>query len=125
MNNILRKAPQVKELSNDFLIWLEELWLSVTKECSESGDANYTIPSGSNYHAVTGLSASRTLTLPPSEKLKDGQSIVIQDESGAAGTHSINFSAQGGDTLYGSSSISSNNGRRVVIKRGKGKFFSA
>lgn len=125
MNNILSKAPKSVDIPVEVDLWFEQLWYSVTPECSTSGDAAATIPSGSNYHGVTALSSPRTLTLPSSDKLKDGQSLIIQDESGAAGTHTISFAAASGDNIYGGTTITTNYGRRTCIKRGKGKWYCA
>lgn len=131
MNNILPKPPKMKTIPATHPEWtemerhLDESWLAQTPECSTSGDQAYTIPSGSNYHGVTALTSARALTIPSAEKLKDGQSLTIQDESGSAGTHTISFVAAGTDTIYGATTITSNYGRRVCIKRGKGKWYCA
>lgn len=105
--------------------WHEALYNRLRGNCTSSGDTAAAIPTTSTYHAVTALSAARALTLPAAKELFDGDEIVIQDESGAAGTHTITISASGADTIVGTNTISSNYGRRRVIKRGAGKFFAA
>lgn len=98
-------------------------WTFVTEA---SGDAAATISAGVGYHGVTALTAGRTITLPASADLDDGRAILIQDESGAAGTYNITVIPQGSDTVNGGSSavISSNYGRLTVVKRVAGKFYA-
>lgn len=125
MNLILTLAPKVSQFTQELGAWFDNVQRAVMPECSTSGDAAATIPSASNYHGVTALSAGRALTLPPTANLKDGQGVTIQDESGSAGTFTISFLASGTDTISGATTITSNYGRRVCIKRGKGKWYCA
>jgi hypothetical protein len=107
--------------------WEERLARFVRPLVATSGDADADISSNTTYHGVTALSAPRDLTLPPSERVSDAQEILIQDESGAAGSHTITIETQGTDTVNGASSvtISSNYGRKRIVKRGPGKFYAA
>lgn len=107
--------------------WYEILWQRVRGLVVTTGDAAATIGSGETYHGVTALTAGRTLTLPSANDLQDGDELIIQDESGSAGTHTITISRAGTDTINGGTSvtITSNYGRRVLIKRGSGKWYSA
>lgn len=118
------KPPQGKFDGLEWLRWAETMWRRVMGEVSTSGDAAHTLPAACTYHGVTALTAPRTLTLPSASFLRDGDWIVIQDESGSAGTHNITIAASGSDTVSGTVTISSNYGRRTIIKRGSGKFFS-
>lgn len=120
----LPKPPQGKFDPMEWLRWSETLWRRVVGEANTSGDEAYTISSASTYHGVTELTAPRTLTLPLASFLRDGDEIVVQDESGDAGTHTITISAQGTDTVNGTVTISSNFGRRRIIKRGSGQYYS-
>jgi hypothetical protein len=105
--------------------WFQALSRFVRPQASTSGDAGAVIPSGSTYHGVTGpLTAGRTLTVPPTASVPDGASLVVQDESGNAGTHNLTLQASAGDTLLGSAVINSNYGRKVLAKRGA-KWFAA
>lgn len=90
-----------------------------------SGDAVATLLANQGYHGVTALSAPRTLTLPDAEGLEDGHMVIIQDESGAAGTHTITVAAGTSDTLNGASTITANYGRLTVIKRGSNDWYGA
>ena len=124
----VRLPPPPKTLSiSEFTLWFESLWRRVSGNIVVTGDAVATIGSGETYHGVTALTAGRTLTLPSASDLQDGDSIVIQDESGSAGTYAITIQRAGTDTINGGASvtISSNYGRKTIIKRGTGKFYSA
>jgi hypothetical protein len=107
--------------------WMDEAWRFMQPQIATSGDAAATISSNTTYHGVTALSAGRTLTLPDSSDMLDGQEIIVQDESGAAGTYNITIASSGSDTVNGGSSVSiaANYGRRRIIKHGAGKFYSA
>lgn len=130
----LSPVPQRKELLSPtgFLTpvwstWFRDLFerLKVVRgDVSTSGDENATISPNVYYHAVTALTAGRTLTLPATADCEDGHTLTIQDESGAAGSFAITIQRAGSDTVNGSTStsISSNYGRRVLIKRGTGWF---
>lgn len=82
-----------------------------------TGDENATLGSGETYHGVTSLSAPRTVTLAGVGDLRDGQQVVIQDESGLAGTHTITVSP-----VTGVSTITTNHGRLTVYKSGSTYF---
>jgi hypothetical protein len=56
--------------------------------------------------------------------MTDGDEVVVQDESGSAGSQTITIAAGGTDTVYGTATITSNYGRRRVIKRGSGKYYA-
>lgn len=116
MNNFLPQPPDIAA-ALELPRWLGLLWNYVRPSASTSGDAAASIPSGSTYHGVTALTAPRTLTLPPTRSVPDGSELVVQDESAAAGTHTITLAAAAGDTAAGAATISSNRGRRVAIKR--------
>lgn len=124
------KLPPPPQWSTQKLIWDEWyriLWRFVRSEVNTSGDEAATISSGTTYHGVTALTAGRTLTLPSAADMQDGDTIVVQDESGAAGTHNITIQRAGTDTVNGGASvaISSNYGRMTIIKNGTGTFFAA
>jgi len=89
-----------------------------------SGDAAATILRNQSYHGVTALTAPRTITLPSASSIEDGHMLIIQDESGSAGSQTITIAPASGDTLTGTSSITSNNGRAVLIKRGVSTWYS-
>jgi len=118
-----RDLTNLKEVSQ----WLENLWNRVRGFVVTTGDVAASIGSGETYHGVTALTAARILTLPLSESMQDGDEIIIQDESGSAGTYTITIQRQGLDTVNGGTSvtITSNYGRKRIIKRGSGKFYSA
>lgn len=120
MAQIYQLPPPPREKFNEQQLqqWLEQVWRWVRPRTSTSGDAAASIPNDSTYHGVTALTAGRILTLPKSSEVTDGMELVIQDESGAAGTHNITIAPQGSDVLRGATTISSNYGRRLIIKRG-------
>lgn len=121
----LPKSPRNFNDEPGLIQWFENLWNYVTGTVATTGDAAATLGSGETYHGVTALTAPRTLTLPPSAQMQDGDEIIIQDESGSASTQTITIATQGSDSLYGSNTITTAYGRRRVIKRGAGKFYSA
>lgn len=125
MNLILDKAPKLKEVSAELDSWFERLWNRVTKHVSESGDANAEIPTASNVHSVTSLSAPRQLTLGKSKNYRIGDGLWVQDRSGSAGTHTISIAAAAGENIYGLNSISTNYGRRYLILLDAGKWYAA
>jgi len=116
MNNFLPQPPGLSA-ALELPRWLGLLWNYVRPSASTSGDTAASIPSGSTYHGVTALTAPRTLTLPPCSNVPDGSTLVIQDESAAAGTHTITLAAAGADTAAGATTITTNRGRRTAIKR--------
>ncbi len=107
--------------------YAETTYRYIKGSVATSGDEAAVINAGSTYHGVTELSAPRTLTLPPASDLSDGDEIVIQDESGGAGTYTLTITRAGTDTVNGTNSvtITTNYGRRRLIKRGAGKWFSS
>ncbi len=121
----LPMPPQLNDFSSEEKQWRESLWRYARGTVSTSGDVSFEISSASTYHGVTALTAGRNLTLPPASTMQDGDEIVIQDESGQAGTHTITIITQGTDTISGTATITANYGRRRVIKRGSGKYFCA
>lgn len=127
MNITLPSPPQQNEFSVEERTWRETLYRYVRPNCTTSGDAAASIPSSSTYHGVTALSAPRILTLPSSDQLRDGEQIIVQDESGDAGTHNITIARAGSDAINGSNSvdITTDYGRCVLIKRGSGNWYSA
>lgn len=127
MNIALHPPPREMADQVSWQQWTENLWRFVSNSVQTSGDANATISSGTTLHGVTSLTAPRTLTLPEAAKLSDGDMLVVQDESGSAGTHAITIQRQGTDTINGGTSITitTNFGRRTFIKRGSGKFYAA
>ncbi len=98
--------------------WLQTLWRYVRPSVSTSADVDFLIPSSSTYHGVNTLTAGRTLTLPLTSQVADGSAVIIQDESGNAGSHTITLAASAGDTVQGATTIASASGRRIAIKRG-------
>lgn len=123
----IRFPQPPRDLKNEAEVsaWLENLWNKVRGSVVTTGDAAATIGSGETYHGVTALTAPRTLTLPLASNMQDGDEIIIQDESGSAGAQTITIAAAGTDTLYGANTITAAYGRRRIIKRGTGKFYSA
>lgn len=117
MNIRLTRPPQQNASALEWQQWWERLWRLVLPSATTSGDAAATIPAGSTYHGVTALSAGRSLTLPLTTGVVDGQELVIQDESNAAAAHTITLLAGAGDTLKGPSTITTNYGRRRLFKR--------
>lgn len=107
--------------------YTETTYRYIKGSVATSGDAAETLSGGTTYHGVTALSAPRTLTLPAASDLSDGDELVVQDESGAAGTHTITIARAGSDTINGATSatITSNYGRKRLIKRGAGQWFSS
>lgn len=81
-----------------------------------TGDAAATIKPDQSYHGITALSAPRTITLPSVDDVEDNHVLVIQDESGSGGTHTITIAAASGETVNGTATITSNFGRRILIK---------
>jgi hypothetical protein len=124
---VIIPRPPVKDDLMEWKRWADSVYARITGQATTSGDADATVPNNSTYHGVTALSAGRTLTLPPASKILDGDELLIQDESGSAGSHTITIQPQGSDTVNGvvSVSISTAYGRRRIVKNGAGKYFSA
>jgi hypothetical protein len=121
----LPPPPKREAAAAEWEQWYMNLWKYVQGSIvTSSGTA--TVGIAETYHGVTGTGGG-TITLPDAATLKDGDEIVIQDEGGNAGSSNITIARSGSDTINGGASvaISSNYGRRVIIKRGAGKFFSA
>ena len=125
----IKFPPPPKDLKNaeETIQWLLTCYNFVRGSIQLVNDAAATIGSGTTYVGVTALTAPRTLTLPDSSLLQDGDKIVVQDESGGAGTHAITIVRSGTDTIntISSTTITSNNGRKTIIKRGTGTYFAA
>lgn len=126
MNVFLAPPPTQNANADEWVQWYEILHKLLIPARTTSGDAAATIPTASTYHAVTALTMPRTITLPPAKDYLEGLALVIQDESGAAGTHNITISRAGSDTVNGGASvtISSNYGRRTLFRTGS-TWFSA
>lgn len=107
--------------------WWETLWRRVRPATQLVSGAAATIGTGSTYVGVTPAVGGTTLTLPVASSLQDGDEIIVQDEAGDAGAKNITIASAGSDTINGAASvvISGNYGRKVLIKRGAGTFFSA
>jgi alcohol dehydrogenase YqhD (iron-dependent ADH family) len=127
MNNILPTPPKQGASENQWQQWYESLWKKVSASIGTSGDAAATISSGTTYHGVTALTAGRILTLPAASALQDGDVIIVQDETGDAAAHNITIATAGTDTVNGAASVSltTNYGRKTIVKRGAGKFFAS
>lgn len=125
----LEQPPKQYASNEERERWFHTLWLVVKdfrRHPTTSGDAADSIPPEASYHGVTALTAPRTLTLPLAADLGEGREIMVQDESGAAGTHAITIQRAGSDTINGATSvtINTNYGRKVIVKR-NGKYFAA
>ena len=81
--------------------------------------ANYTTLTTDSYIGVTDTSSARTITLL-SASVADGRIIIINDESGLAGTNNITIATEGSETIDGSATlvISSNYGVARLISDG-------
>lgn len=90
-------------------------------------DQAYTLQPGVWIAAYTTLTGARTLTLPPSLSLDPGAPVIVKDEAGAAGSHTITVATQGSDTIDGAStaSISANYGVLRLYTNGAGGWFTA
>jgi hypothetical protein len=126
MNIFLPKPPLVTN-ADEYQKWLDTLHFYLIPSVEKSGDTASTISDGTTYHGVTALTAARAKTLPLAKNYLKGLPLVIQDESGAAGTHNITISRAGSDTINGATSvtISTNYGRRVLFATGATTWFSA
>ncbi len=73
--------------------------------------------------AVTDTSISRTITLPTAA-VSEGKTYIIKDESGLAGTNSIDIDTEGSETIDGAASktINSNYGSATVYSDGSNWF---
>lgn len=69
-------------------------------------------------------SAVRTIFLPPASMMKDGDRLLIKDETGNAGTNNITINRSSTDTIEGLTSkvINTNYGVLEFYKAGTGKF---
>lgn len=123
MNVFLPPPPKQNSNQAEWEYWYETLYKLLVPSRSTSGDAAATIPTGSSYHGVTALTSGRTLTLPPAKDYLEALPLVVQDESGSAGTYTITISAAGSDTIAGSNTITTNYGRRTLYRTGT-KWFS-
>jgi len=128
---VFPKPPKQNASQIEWEQWFEKLYLRLRLFLltghETSGDSNSTISANVSYHGVTALTTGRTKTLPAASDLTDGHVLIVQDESGSAGSNNITISRAGTDTINGSTSvsISTNYGRATLIKRGSGKYFSA
>ena len=97
--------PPVEELAKGTLwvqwqAWFDRLFKFIENTVLRSvtsGDAAATISSNQSYHGVTTLTAPRTITLPATSKFEDGHFLLIQDESGSAGSQTITIAATTGE----------------------------
>lgn len=105
--------------------WMKILYEFVRGLAKTSGDEDSSIGAGETYHGVTALTAPRTKTLANSKSYQDTDKIIVQDESGDAGTHTITVAVEAGDTLNGTTTITANHGKLEITKRGDGQFYSA
>lgn len=123
----LPPLPRGMSLQAQLEQWLDNVWQYIRPTVQLVRDVAATIGSGSTYVGMVTLTAPRTLTLPDAAEMQDGDEIVIQDESGNAGGQTITIATQGSDTVNGGASvtITSAYGRRRIIKRGTGAYFSA
>lgn len=90
------------------------------------------IAKGSDYTAlnsdyvigITSTASARTVTLPKASKIKQGQMVIVKDESGAAGTNNITVDGDGSETIDGSATkvISSNYGVLRIYSNGSNWF---
>jgi hypothetical protein len=64
-------------------------------------DTNYAAAANDHIIAYTSLTAPRTVLLPTAVGVA-GQTYIIKDESGSAGTHTITIAGTGGQTIDGS-----------------------
>lgn len=122
MNISLPPQPKQGASPTEWEQWYESLWRYVRPKVASSGDANATIASSTTLHSVTALTASRTLTLPATSKLQDGDTVTVMDESGSAGTYPIVIQRAGTDTINGLTSvrIATGYGAKTLTKRGAG-----
>jgi len=109
--------------------WFDRLFKYINNTVlrgTTSGDAAATIKADQSYHGITAISAARTITLPLTSGLDDNHLLIIQDESGAAGSFTITIAAGVGDLINGAASvtITTNYGRRTLIKSSSRKWFS-
>jgi hypothetical protein len=74
--------------------------------------------------AVTNTGAARTITLPSAAAVGKGHLLIVQDESGGAGTNNITIAAASGENVRGTATISSNYGRRILYSDGSSQWFS-
>lgn len=127
--------PPVEPLIEERRIWSQwQQWFQLAFDYinntvfrpETTGDVSATIKPNESYHGVTSLTAPRTLTLPPTKGISDGHILVVQDESGSAGVSTITIDADGSETINGGASvtITTNFGRRTLVKRGSGTWFS-
>lgn len=77
-------------------------------------DTTYTILTSDYLIAVTSLTAPRTLTLPTVASAGIGRVVIIKDESGSAGTHTITIDGSGAETVDGAASVTITTNRGVV-----------
>jgi len=118
--------PPKSEERIEWSQWYDKLWRKVRGEATTTGDVAATVGNAATYHGVTALTAPRIITLSAADTLQDGDRLIVQDESGAAGTHTITITANGTDTINAAATvtITTNFGRRELVKRGKGQWFS-
>ncbi len=78
---------------------------------------------GESIVGVTDTSIARTVTLATAD-LEDGKVILVNDESGAAGTNNITIDTEGSETIDGSATlvINTNNGRARLYSDGSNWF---
>ncbi len=80
---------------------------------------DYTLVDDDAYVGVTSTASARTITLA-SVLVEEGRIVIINDESGAAGTNNITIDTEASENIDGSSTlvISTNNGSAQLISDG-------
>jgi len=63
-------------------------------------NTNYTIPANVGFvRSITNLTAARTFTLPRANLVQPGDSVLVWDQHGSAGTFSISVTCNAADTI--------------------------
>lgn len=66
---------------------------------------NYTVTTLDYFVGADSSAGALSLTLPSAASVMSGQTFVVKDEGGAAGSKPITIAASGGDTIDGSNSV--------------------
>lgn len=118
--NLKLAKPPVLGSKNDWEQWYMKLWDRVSHDIQTVSDAAASIGATKDYVAITALTASRTLTLPPTNRVPDGAMILFVDHSGNAGTYPVTIDGNGSETVNGIANtiLCTPYGWKILIKYG-------
>ena len=104
-------AGTIRWTGSDLEVYKSSAWASLTAvSTTRNRTAVTTHFTASTSSDILGINASAPLgiRLPAASTLSNGQTFLIKDEGGNVGTHNVEVSVTGADTIDGSSSVTLN-----------------